>query len=387
MDCIKKTDQLNFNLSKEKRRALFYVRQFVNLITVSLMKVSILLNSNLKVKKWSLYFFLVLIVFTQSITKTVAQSAVVSKVYTDFGGFWYSGGSFSQLPNNSHNVLAFVYNGITYSTGVNDALLNTKGITFTASSWYALPAILTGAPGNVISVGGMLDESYYTQVYSHPNVKNLTSENVLMDGIHGLNIGTGYTNLPAATKAEFNIQTILTDKINDAIPDILVAQIAGPGGTADVFKFVDASGNTVGNTVNVIFNNAATAPLLSGYGQDQYLVQNTATLTASTSKPYNNTNWNASNAAGTGNGQIRMVAFKLSEFGITASNYTQIKKFVTLPSGTTDLAFVAYSNGSMNVPPSLGVNTTTTSSIICSAVNSTNNAFLSVRPYSSSGEV
>jgi hypothetical protein len=206
-----------------------------------------------------------------------------------------------------------------------------------------------------------------------------------MDGIHGLNIGTGYTNLPAATKAEFNIQTILTDKINDAIPDILVAQIAGPGGTADVFKFVDASGNTVGNTVNVIFNNAATAPLLSMYGQDQYLVQNTPTLTASTSKPYNNSNWNSNNAAGTGNGQMRMVAFKLSEFGITASNYTQIKKFVTLPSGSTDLAFVAYSNGSMNVPPSLGVNETTTSSVICSAANSTSNAFLSVRPYSSSG--
>ena len=80
-----------------------------------------------------------------------------------------------------------------------------------------------------------------------------------------------------------------------------------------------------------------------------------------------------------------MVAFKLSEFGITASNYTQISSFTTIPAGTTDLAFVAYSNGSMNVPPSLGNNTTTTSSVICSAINSTSNAFLSVRPYSSSG--
>jgi hypothetical protein len=110
-------------------------------------------------------------------------------------------------------------------------------------------------------------------------------------------------------------------------------------------------------------------------------------LTASTSKP-SKTYWSSNtenNALGTGNGQIRMVAFKLSEFGITASNYTQIKSFTTIPSGTTDLAFVGYSNGSMNVPPSLGINTTTTSSVICSDINSTSNAFLSVRPYSSTG--
>jgi hypothetical protein len=316
-----------------------------------------------------------------------AQSGVVSRFYSDFGGYWYSGGSFANIPDNSHNVLAFVYNGVTYSTGVNDALLNTKGVSYTASSFYALPAILTGAPGDKISVGAMLDGSLYSMVHTHPNVKNLTSENVLTDGIHGLNIGTGYTNLPAATTAVFNIQTIITSKIDDNEPDILVGQIAGPGGNPDVFKFVDASGNTVGNSVNVIFNSDAKAPLLSRYRQDQFIWPNYLTLTASTATPVENV-WSSANALGTGsggNGQIRMVAFKLSEFGITSSNYTQISSFTTIPSGTTDIAFVAYSNGSMNVPPSLGINTTTTSSVICSDINSTSNAFLSVRPYSSSG--
>ena len=332
--------------------------------------------------KWlmntSKYFLTLIAVLLLSVHGN-AQSGVVSRVYSDFGGYWYSGGSFAQLPNNSHNVLAFVYNGVTYSTGVNDALLNTRGVTYTPSSFYALPAILTGGPGNVISVGAMLDGSYSNMIHTHPNIKDLTSENVLTDGIHGLNIGTGYTNLPAASRAIFNIQTIITSKINDAVPDILVAQIAGAGGTEDVFKFVDASGNTVGNSVDVIFNNATKAPLLSNYGQDQFRVTSSATLTAATSKPIETT-WNENNASGIGNGQIRMVAFKLSEFGITASNYTQISSFTTLPSSTTDLAFVAYSNGSMNVPPSLGINTTTTSSVICSDINSSSNAFLSVRP-------
>ena len=59
-----------------------------------------------------------------------AQTPVpVTKIFTDFGGgttVWESGTSGSPnpiRPDNSHNLLGFVWNGVTYSTGVDDARL------------------------------------------------------------------------------------------------------------------------------------------------------------------------------------------------------------------------------------------------------------------------
>src|SRR5690554_1252843 len=56
----------------------------------------------------------------------------VSRIYTDFNGYWTSGiGAISSTkPDKSHNLLAYTWNGQTYSTGVADAALEKNNVSF-----------------------------------------------------------------------------------------------------------------------------------------------------------------------------------------------------------------------------------------------------------------
>ena len=59
------------------------------------------------------------------------KAQAVTEVISDYGGYWKSGsGAINPIkPDNSHNLIAFSYNGVRYSTGVNDHLLRHKAQT------------------------------------------------------------------------------------------------------------------------------------------------------------------------------------------------------------------------------------------------------------------
>jgi hypothetical protein len=272
---------------------------------------------------------LLVILLTQINVKSFSQASDVTRIVTDFGRYWSSSALNINtiFPDSSHNVLGFTYNNILYSTGVNDPVLIANGQTYTAGNWWAFPTILKGTVPNPsvlrISIASRIDGTTLEAIGSHNNVKNLTPENMQSDGIHGLDIGTGYANLPATAISVYPVQAILSSKISDAEPDILVTQTAVVSTSGDVFKFLDAAGNIVGNQVSVMFN---TQDRLGRFKGDHHYVNigdeiSSATPTGAIYDGIVNFNFD-----------IRLIAFKLSEFGITSSNYSQVKSFTIVPS-------------------------------------------------------
>ena len=75
---------------------------------------------------------------TATATLTTAKSEVTD-LYTDLNGFWDLTSTETKLGVVDHNMIGFEYNGVTYSTGVDDAALTSNGITFTPANYKALP--------------------------------------------------------------------------------------------------------------------------------------------------------------------------------------------------------------------------------------------------------
>lgn len=297
----------------------------------------------------------------------------VMGITTDFQGFWKTSSTNvnTNYPDDAHNLLSFTYGNVTYSTGVNNDALNANNITYTAGNFRALPALFSGNTGSVLfCLGKKMDGSATQALPTSPLIKDLTFPDVLSDGPQGLNIGSGYANLPASATMTFRVKTIQLNKIADAEPDLVVTQIADPSSGSDTYRFIDASGNIVGNAV---VQNLTLLPALSNYLLDIYTVPS--------SVPIANAKMNGIYSANTSR-PIRLLAFKLSDFGINSSNVSQIHSFQILPSGTSDVAFVAYNANAINVPPTIGQNTAATNSVICPTGG---DAYLEVTAYAASG--
>lgn len=73
---------------------------------------------------------------------TIAQK-IVTQIYSDYNGYWFSSTASVNtiLPDNSHNLLAFKYESTVYSTGVNDAILISQGVSFVPQVYEALPLV------------------------------------------------------------------------------------------------------------------------------------------------------------------------------------------------------------------------------------------------------
>jgi hypothetical protein len=269
-----------------------------------------------------------------------------SGIFTDFGGYWPSSitAANTTAPDSSHNLLAFTYNGITYSTGVNDALLTSRGVNHTTGHYKALP--IAGISGNstagsstYLALAKKVDGSA-TVAYT-PAVSSFSVKTVLTDGVNGLDLGTGITNLPASAVLSIQIFNINPTKITDNEPDIILTQIADPSSGNDEFNFIDAAGNMVGNKIT---QNMNLLPSFGNYGLDLY------NLTPST--PYNvATAYNPYQA--NVSREIRLVAFRLSDFGITPENVSQIRGLKLSPSGSSDYAFIGYNVNAINLSPSV----------------------------------
>jgi hypothetical protein len=288
----------------------------------------------------------------------------VTGVITDFGNYWNTNTTTNNSirPSTSHHLIGFTYGGVNYSTGVNNASLSSNGVSYTAGVFKALPAILNGSTSGAslyIVAPSEKDGNTAIGLYTHPDIKNMTIQNVLSDGLNGLDLGTGYTNLPVGSTSNFTINSISTSKISDSEPDIIVTQIADPSTSAfDTYRFLDAGSNVVGNSITVDLSKIAS---LGSYYLDLFPVANGTTFNVA--KP------NAAPAVSGVNTtrNIRLIAFKLSDFGINGTNYSQVKTLQITPSGVSDMAFVAYNANAINVPPSISQNTNASSTVICSS--------------------
>jgi hypothetical protein len=317
--------------------------------------------------------------FTQ-VTKTgFTWTGSVMGIVTDFQGFWKTSSTNvnTNYPDDAHNLLAFTYGNVTYSTGLNNTVLNSNNITYTAGNFRALPALFSGTTGGsggsgqvLFCLGKKMDGNVAAAIPTSPLIKDLTFPDVLSDGSQGLNIGSGYANLSASATMSFRVKSVQLNKISDSEPDLVVTQVADPSTGSDTYRFVDASGNVVGTSV---VQNLTLLPALSNYALDIFTVP--------ANSPVGTAKMNGIFQANTTR-PLRLLAFKLSDFGINASNVSLIHSFQILPSGTSDVAFVAYNANAINVPPTIGQNTATTNSVICTTGG---NAYLEVTAYASSG--
>jgi hypothetical protein len=272
----------------------------------------------------------------------ICSAQAISGIITDYNGYWKSGvGALNAAkPQNDHNLLAFSYNGTTYSTGVNDGLLASNSETFISNDFWALPvASISGhVNGNTkIGLGQIYDG--VSNGASNPT----PSDNIftyLTDGIKGLNIGTCIANLPAGYMT-YQVNGINPASIGDGVPDIVVTQVADPSGAFDRYDFTNASGTVVGNHKDIVF--PSIVPVGTWTADFYEASSHPIILTPG----YTNTDR-----------PIRLWAADLSEFGITAANYSSIRSFRINLSGTSDVAFVAYSTRSFSVVSILPVRIT-----------------------------
>jgi hypothetical protein len=261
-----------------------------------------------------------------------AQSTqAVTGAITTYGGYWKSTSDFFNTvkPDNSHDLLAFRFNNVMYSTGVNDALLSLNSEIFVPQIYQSLPiASFSGTPGanTKITLGQM-----YDGVDNGPSVPPPVNSIplYLTDGVQGLNLGTGVANMPSGTLS-FVMPTLNTTALGDGIPDVLITQIAQPTGGVDYYKFTDVNGNLVGDSIAISFSGIDSIGNWTGDFYEASANPVPMTLTASLTKS---------------DRPIRLWAADLSTFGITSANAANVENFVIRLNGNSDVAFIAYNTG------------------------------------------
>lgn len=262
-------------------------------------------------------------------------------IYGDYKGYWISKDNSTSYvtADDNNNLLGFTIGTVNYSTGIDPVLFGSKVGTYVNENYRAFPTSLTTSSGGTSYFIGTA--RYQNGVQQTQEVRPSISCDIplsyyLRDGKNGLDLSTAMFNIP--TQELSFLVNVLADInptcISDNIPDIIVTQVGQPGAKADVFKFTDVNGNTVGNPISVIFDGVT---------------------------PSGKALWNFYNVSGcphaynTGAGlsnttrDVRMLTFKLSDFGITATNYSSAVRFVQVLSGDSDVAFSAYSANSMSM--------------------------------------
>jgi hypothetical protein len=269
--------------------------------------------------------------------KSQSQVVTITEIHTDWKGYWKSNAltGVGNRPDDYNNLLAFKWNNTTYSTGIDDNTLTTKGVAYNAQKFRALKIGTLGLNNNMYILQGSSIDTYPTQAFVVPALAGSSATGAelaarLTDGPNGLSLGTGVANIKAGF-AEFKIGTNNLNllRLDDGIPDLLVTQVADPGGSSlsDIFKFVDASGNTVGNEVSVAFGSVAA---VGTYSLDLFKADGgTNPFTPASTR------------------DIRLVGLETKAFGINSSNAAQVDRFVINFSGSSDCAFIAFNSNSL----------------------------------------
>jgi hypothetical protein len=278
-----------------------------------------------------------------SVVANMLNAQSVSEIITDYNGYYKSGiGAINPTkPDNSHNLLAFSFNGTRYSTGVNDALLTSRNDVFTAGLFRAMPMNnLTGVANSSTKIGlGYMADGVANGPGAVPPSRNLSQ--YLVDGPNGLDLGTCVANLPAGTMF-MSVTNLQATNIGDGVPDILVTQTADPSSKYDRYCFTDINGNMVGNYVDINLTNISS---VGTWTADFYEATGSTILAPGYTATQRN---------------IRLWAADFSMFGINASNISSIAYFKIVLSGDSDIAFVAYNTKTVSVNQILALPSNTT---------------------------
>lgn len=292
----------------------------------------------------ALRFVLVISLLTVFSALTTTSGAIangsgsgnITRIWTDFGGsgLWDSTQT-GVSPDDAHDLLAFSLGGTTYSTGVDDGVLNSNNVTFTAGTWEALPVegLTTGSATNYLVALG-------SEVGGGANLGTLTSEALseyLVRGTRGLDLASGITNIPVGTLLTFKVPSLTVGSIGDGIPDVLITQIASPNSVVDKLRFVDSSGDLVGNevSINQTLIDAVGSGSTSATWRARYYLVPSGVLASGFSFPVS--------------GNLRLRAFELEDFGLTADNAADVAELRWAAGGSSDPAFFAYNTSSIDV--------------------------------------
>ena len=302
----------------------------------------------------------------------------ITEIFTTYNGFWRSSqwkadsGNRDLWPNTRHDLLAFTYNGTTYSTGVNDALLTSNSIAFSTQLFFAYTT--NGVDGitqsaNYLAMADLIDgELNEGNAVTSPEISGATIYDVLIDGVNGLDLGTGVTNFNQTTDVQFYSAGGQLGAIEDDIPDFLLTQIARAGST-DIYFYADSQENVVGRPIKLTIQEEAEDEgdaLLAKWRLDLYNLQTGTNYGVATpqSRAFSNNETRP----------LRMAAFKFEDFGITPANIELINNLNMVAGGTADLAFLAYNRGSFDIKTPV-VNQYPVSRKVCK-IPSTNNITL-----------
>jgi hypothetical protein len=281
---------------------------------------------------------LILGIFVLLLTPKAFGQAAITRIHTDWKGYWTANGATSgtNRPDLENNLIGFQWNGTTYSTGVNDATLISNVPTASIQKFRALKIQSLGYGSSTYFLqGAMIDGSATGRTLTPPlggsasTPAELASR--LTDGINGLSLGTGIANISSSSvffKVGTNNLNLLG--LNDGIPDLIITQVAQPNSTLDVFKFVDASGNLVGNAINVDFS--PVSYVVGSYSLDLFNASN-GTIASSFSAQETR--------------DIRILGYDTSAFGINSGNAALVDRFVVTFSGSSDCAFIAFNANSL----------------------------------------
>jgi hypothetical protein len=305
----------------------------------------------------------------------------VEEIYSDYdhvNGFWRSnlGSTTADVnnqnaanePDNNHDLLGFKYDGTIYSTGVNDALLTarlpaneTDNLPTNSKPEYVSQVFKAYATNGIQSLtenthhiftGDLVDNinGEGTGVANKPAVRGLTMNEVLIDGVNGLNLGTGVNNLNSNTTVRFFSGNGQAGTVaGDNIPDLLITNMAEAGRT-DVYSYQDIDGNIIGRPLSVEINNSdVNNPALSEWDQDQYRV--TPGVSFDVAVPTRRIYGQHQKRP------MRVIAFKLSEFGINDNTMANdpiwsiesVNNINVGAGGSADFAFLAYNRAAFAI--------------------------------------
>ena len=266
----------------------------------------------------------------------------VTRVFSDFNGYWDSQSTPTVVPTDLHSMLAFQWNGQIFSTGVDDAKLTNNSISFNPQIYQALPPVIVPNAGGGTFIGVGVNYGGVGNVTPVP-VNNYLIQ-YLTDGVNGLGLGTAIYNFPTGTEIAYEITTgtgnsgIAVGSIGDGIPDIVFTQVGQISAADDAFRFVNAANNTVGSIVHVDFQTST--PVLANPDHKFYFANTIPpTYNAPISTP--------------GQRPLRMLALDWSAFGINSSNYLDVKHLIQTFSGQSDIAFTAYNTNSITILQSI----------------------------------
>ncbi|MBD3627011.1 Ig-like domain-containing protein [Cyclobacterium sp.] len=289
------------------------------------------LSENLFIRKGMCYF---IVLFFLGVSDVKSQTyGGASRIYTDFNGYWTSGvGDISTvLPDNSHHLLGFTWQGNVYSTGIDDGRLSLEGVGFSPQVYQAFPVrnIAAKSSGTFIGLGQLYDgvDNGISDPPPFAVPPNLSA--FLTDGLQGLDYGTGVANI-ASGNVIFDFSGIIDPtQIGDGIPDILVTQFADPSSILDEVYLTDVDGNLVGNSLSI---DHTAINILGRWSADFYDLDGGAGSTfIKTTR------------------DLRLWVAELEAFGINMGNYEEVRSLRYRLNGTSDVAFAAYKVGVFDI--------------------------------------